>query len=397
VLRGGFGIYAYTWSEDTYGAGLGNAFGSSGNVSDQSNGVSPVVILSSNGSSLAYTSTTTNPAAYNNQNVSYTQYHTPVPKIYQWNFAVQRQLGTNMMAEVAYVGSHGFDLLFPVDINQVPVGLLSPNDKNARPYPQFQGIGGGGSGGTNNTISNYNSLQASIQKRFTSGFEFMFNYTWSHFLDDFDSSGWGSRAGNTGNGQLPYQNAYVPSQNYGPSNFDVRNMFKGGAVYQLPFGQGRQFLNSNRLLDAVIGGWQTAGTIVLQTGNPFTPLMANNTSYNLTNWQYPNLVGNTQPANRSIDTWFNVAAYASPGAGLYGDARRGSLVGPGLSNINFSLGKTFAIHENIHMQIRADATNIFNHPSWGTPDYNIGPGHNGQISATTVGGRTMQLYGRFSF
>ena len=97
-----------------------------------------------------------------------------------------------------------------------------------------------GCGSTNNAISNYNALQAQITKRMTYGLEFNVNYTWSHFLTDQDSSGWANREG-----YQNYQNAFNPADNYSNSNFDIRNMFKGQAIYQLPFGQGRMFLNNN--------------------------------------------------------------------------------------------------------------------------------------------------------
>ena len=123
----------------------------------------------------------------------------------------------------------------------VPENALSVSDANncgsgttvncAEPYPIFLGL----SGSTNNAITNYNSLQASITKRMRNGLSFDFNYVWSHMLDDMDSSGWGSRAG-----PQSYQNANHPSANYGSSNFDVRNAFKGYAVYELPVGRGKK-------------------------------------------------------------------------------------------------------------------------------------------------------------
>ena len=116
-----------------------------------------------------------------------------------------------------------------------------------------------------NAISNYNSLQATIEQRLSHGLSFNFNYVWSHFLDDLDSAGWGSHSGTQN-----WQNAYNPAANYGNSNFDVRNAFKGYFLYQLPFGRGRQFLNSNSLVDAIIGGWQVSDTLVIQSGQPFT-------------------------------------------------------------------------------------------------------------------------------
>jgi hypothetical protein len=237
------------------------------------------------------------------------------------------------------------------------------------------------------------------------GLSFNFSYVWSHFMSDMDSSGWGSRAG-----AQNYQDAYNPRANYANSNFDVRNAFKGNVVYQLPFGRGRQFLNNNMLLDEVIGGWQASGTLTLLSGQPFTVYMDQNaSSYTLTSngrW-YPNLVGTPTLSNRGAfhgtNQWFNEAAYAQPTPGTLGTNGRNSLNGPGLSNVNFSLGKSFSIWENVKFQVRADASNIFNHPSFGLPNGALtltsGAVNTGTstIRSTTVGGRTMQLSGRITF
>ena len=92
-----------------------------------------------------------------------------------------------------------------------------------------------------------------------------------------DSAGWGSHGG-----AQQIQNSFVPSANYGNSNFDIRNAFRGYAIYELPFGRNRQFLNNSTLLDAVVGGWQLASTIIVQSGQPFTAVMASGTnSYSL--------------------------------------------------------------------------------------------------------------------
>ena len=78
-------------------------------------------------------------------------------------------------------------------------------------------------------------------KRMSYGLQFSINYTWSHFLDDLDSSGWGAREGFQN-----YQNAFDPNANYSNSNFDIRNMFKGQVIYELSFGRGHQLLNNDR-------------------------------------------------------------------------------------------------------------------------------------------------------
>jgi hypothetical protein len=404
VIRGGFGLYAYNWSNDTYNGGvMGGAFGSQGSVTDTTNGITPVVILSGSGTNLNYISATTNPTAFNGQNVNYVQYHQPVGGSYQWNIQAQRQINANMVASLAYVASHGHDLPFPVDLNQVPQSKLAAVDSQFRPFPQFGHISISGTAPNENAISNYNSLQAVIQERLSHGLSFNFSYVWSHFLDDIDSSGWGSRAGNQN-----WQNAYNPAANYGNSNFDVRNAFKGDAIYELPFGTGRQFLNNNRILDEIIGGWKVSGTLVVQSGQPFTPTLNNGTnSYSLAGnnfaW-FPNVIGNPVLSGRGIHQWFNEAAFAVPASGTFGNERRNQLNGPDLSTVNLSLGKSFAIWEDIHLQIRADAANAFNHVSFGLPNASLQVNGSGGIStgtstinSTTVPGRTMQLTARITF
>ncbi len=121
-------------------------------------------------------------------------------------------------------------------------------------------------------VANYNSLQAEITQRVSSGLSFSFNYVWSHFLDDEDSAGWCCQAGNSN-----YQIANNSAANYSNSNFDVRQAFKGYAVYQLPFGKGMQFLNNNSAADAVIGGWQLTGSMDIFTGSPFSVFADGNT------------------------------------------------------------------------------------------------------------------------
>ena len=395
TIRGGVGLYAYNYNLDQNGQGFGAATTAQGNVSDQTNGIYPVVILSSSGSQLPYGTPNNNPAAFPGQGLTYTQYHTPLGKSLQWNVAIQRELSTNMVAELAYVASHGSNLFFPVDINQVPANKLGPNDSpSGRPYPYWSGL----FGSVNNGISNYNSLQATIRKRFSSGISFDFNYTWSHFLDSQDS-------GNSGASFQPYQISYDTGANYGASQFDVRNAFKGRMVYQLPFGRNQRFLNNNRLLDAAIGGWQASGTIILASGSPFTPTInGNNNSYSQAGYWYPNVIGNPTLSHRTIQQWFNPAAYTSPANGTFGNMRRDSVYGPGLEVVNLSAGKTFAIWQQVGLQIRVDAFNAFNHANFGQPSAGLTCSTPGvpctaaaNITSTSGGGRTMQLGARLAF
>jgi hypothetical protein len=247
------------------------------------------------------------------------------------------------------------------------------------------------------------------------------NYTFSKFLDEQDSSGFGSRDG----GQN-YQNAYNPSANYARSNFDIPHMFKGDVVYQLPFGRGRAFVNHGGVLDAVIGGWQASTIFVLESGKPFTPLVGvSNNSGALSGGWYPNLIGNSSVSHPSIQEWFNPCtlmpdgttqpggctnpAWAIPAAGTFGNSGRNILRGPGLIGVDFSMGKSFRFplpHETGELQIRFDAQNILNHPNFDLPNANVGTGGAGIISGTTgdysstnntYGARQIQLGARLSF
>jgi len=275
-------------------------------------------------------------------------------------------------------------------------------DQQFRPYPQYGSINVSGTAPNENSISNYNSLQVRVEQRTNHGLNFDFSYVWSHFLDDMDTSGWGNRAGSQA-----WQNAYNPAANYGNSNFDVRNAFKGYAVYQLPFGQGKQFLNNGRILDEIFGGWQVSPLLIIQSGQPFTPVMSNGGNSYASGgggfaW-YPNVIGSPTLANRGPKQWFNEAAFAVPASGTFGNERRNQLTGPGLSTVNLSLRKSFPIWEEVRVQIGADADNVFNHASFALPNNNLSltgsavSTGTSNISATSVPMRNMQLWGRITF
>lgn len=427
TLRGGFGIYSQFLDLDNYGGnntsyGMGAAISSSGSIFDQTFGITPITKLDGSGTifgtstPLPYTSASTDPARFNFQNVGYIQYHTPVPKSYQWDLEVQRELGTDYVFKLAYVANHGTNEIYNTDLNQVPANKLSSNDWWERPNPYFQGI----FGSTNDAISNYNSLQASITKRMTKNFSLNFSYVWSHFLDDQDSAGRGGYGG-----PVPVQQAGPPSLSYSNANFDVRNSFKGYAVYQLPFGRGRLFLNQNRLVDEVVGGWRVSGTINLSSGEPFS-VYGTQQTYALSGVAFPNWIPgvSTKPQHRSarcessssplvgcVNEWYNPAAFSRPADGTFGNVRRNSLYGPGINTVNLAGGKNFDLGwEGMKLEVRAEAVNAFNHASFGQPTgtlsgaanvgdpYSWSVGQNSQqINSVTQGGRSVQLSAHLSF
>lgn len=395
-VRGGFGVYANMWGSDQYANNAkGVGFASSGSLTN-TDSLEPVFILSDPNPPLnLYVPGPNNrqPQSMNGQSVPYYPYHTPVAKVYQWSFDVQRQLGTGMVAELAYVASHGANLMFPMDLNQVPQNRLGPgNAQPRRPYPQFQSI----NGDLYNGISNYDSLQVSFRKRFTSGLTYDLNYTWSKSLVDQSGSGWGGQAG-----AQDWQIAADPGANYGLSNFDRAQMFKGDVVYQLPIGEGKAFLNRSGLVNDVVGGWQTSAIFVIESGAPFTPVMGTqNLTGSLAGSWYPNRIGSGTLPNPSIQQWFNTSAFVQPAQFTFGNSGRDILRGPGMVDFDLSAAKNFRISklgEGGRLQLRLDATNGFNHPNFANPNSQIGTPGAGIISSTALPGRTIQIGAKLSF
>jgi hypothetical protein len=118
---------------------------------------------------------------------------------------------------------------------------------------------------------------------------------------------------------------------------------------------------------------------------------------------YPDLVGNPHASNQSINEWFNPGAYAAPAANTFGTSSRNSLRGPDLTDVDFSLGKSWSLPrwEQGKLQLRMDAINVLNHPSFINPSNAINSNGStagvGVISGTAITGRIVQLSARFSF
>ena len=410
VVRGGFGQYASLWSMDTVGGPLGFGTGITGTASANP-GQAPVVQLSGTGAGLP-TISGTNPASYitpanpqGNGFIPYTPYNLPIMSGWQWTVGVQRRLPANMVVELQYVGNHWNNEEFLADINQVPASKLG-GGQAARPYPQFSGIGIG-SGGSRTGLytgkSNYEAVSVVLKKPFGYGLSADFAYTWSQLKDDMDSSGWGEQFG-----AVYYQDAYNPSANYAVSNFDRPNSVKGALVYAIPLGKGHQYLNS-ALADVVLGGWQASTAFLAASGTPFTLIMNSSTpSGALDGNLYPNRVGSPQAIDQSLNTWYNQLAFAAPAVNTFGNNPRNSVRGPDLTDVDFSLAKNWSVPrwERGKLQLRMDATNFFNHPSFRNPSNSLNPialtsgvpdPSVGRISATTITGRSVQLSARFSF
>jgi hypothetical protein len=446
VIRGGVGFFAYNYSMDLYGGEGGGQMGfgatSQGNISDPLSAAGDIGWISGTGNAsplylsssaammanaLPYIQGSKNPASYTRNPVfspPYEPYNIRPGEIWEWNLSVEHQFMKDFAVSATYVGSHAANLQYVTDLNQITnTALLASNDVSgcngatpatptsstnpltppcARPFPAFGGLGGSNFNG----ISNYHSLQIDVKKRYSRGLTFDVNYAWSHMLDDQDSAGWGSTAG-----QQVWQLGNSPSSNYGNSNFDVPQALKGTATYELPFGKSKPFMNNNAITDAVLGGWRLAGTFIYQSGTPFTVLDGGVNDYSQAGNVFANPIAGMNPESgtcpngfkaHTIDCWFNYGAFETPavqGNGVFGFGRRNTLLGPKLSDVNLSLAKTWNYGERVGFTLRGDFVNVMNHPSFSLPNPNndVNASQPGNITSLSNGPRTVQLGARLTF
>jgi hypothetical protein len=194
---------------------------------------------------------------------------------------------------------------------------------------------------------------------------------WSHEIDDgSDGSGDGD--------SLVAENVACPSCERSSGAWDARHVFNASAVYELPFGQGKQFLSDPGFVRAVAGGWQVTSTFIARTGFPVNVLISRSAASipdgNTTD-QRPNLVPGvplTPSGGATIGQWINPAAFEVPAAGTFGDAPRDVARGPGAWQMDMGLGKRVLVTERMNVQFRAEFFNIFNHPQYGLPQSTFG-------------------------
>jgi hypothetical protein len=279
------------------------------------------------------------------------------------------------------------------------VAQYGPAAGDYRPYPQYLGIEEYLFGGW----SNYDSLQVKMRKAMSHGLTVQSTYTWAKSLDTGTMGGWGSGI------DYPFttggiQNAYDIPANYGRSMTDIRHLWNGAAIYQLPFGEGRPFLNRGGFVNTVIGGWQASNIWQVHSGTPFTPLWAGNyINYSQTSGGiHPNRICNGALSNPTISGWFNTSCFTAPANGAFGDSGRDILSGPDFLNMDATVSKSWKVShipyvgENATLQFKADADNVFNHVEYQNPAANIGASNQGLVQSAFPS-RLMELGLRFKF
>ena len=274
-----------------------------------------------------------------------------------WDLVVQQQLGHDFVGQVSYIGGEGHHLFSKYTVN-----LINPAT-GQRPLAGFGSFGLKANDGNNNL----NTLQASLQRRFTHGLLFQTNYMWSHGIGD----------ASIGSGEsVSFQNMSCRACDRSSTTYDVRHAITTNAVYQLPFGKGGQFLNGGAL-SHFVGGWELAGIASARTGLPVNITVSRSASALLdgnNSGQRPNLVAGVPiyAANQTINSWFNPAAFSAPANGTWGNLGRYIANGPGAFEIDSSLQKRFRLTERLALNFRAAAFNLLNHPEYKNPGASIG-------------------------
>jgi hypothetical protein len=306
-----------------------------------------------------------------------------IPYAQSWSLDVQQELPWKVLAAVGYYGNKGTHLIGTEDINQPTPGQIvivaglrqicavgvapcttvaSPHINAVRPYQGYGPI---------NSIqsiftSNYNSLQMSLQKRFSGGNSLNASYTWSH----------GLTTAQTDRSSSP-QDHYNIRGEYGSSQLDRRHIFSANWVYELPW-----MKDQHGFVGHVLGGWQTSGILYAYTGLPLTITTSGldpggqgyDVSTSLASGRPDNIRIAVDPHGTSFQTgvgrpWLDTTAYAAvclilspnPCPSRPGTSGRGVAVGPGFWKVDFSLFKNFRLSEQVRFQFRFETFNFFNH------------------------------------
>lgn len=414
VVRGGYGIF-YDMQADQNDTEL--AFNPTGLFSSQSVNLAvnaPGVQLSTG----VFTPPTYPSIANPSGRTSATPFNTRTPYIQEWNLNVERALLKDMGLQVAYVGTRGVKLAFLSNLNQpiqpLDTNFCGPDPNNCiasnfgRPYfstvPEVAGI----RTETHQSSSTTHSMQVKLEKRFSAGWSMLNAYTWQHTLGQVVE-----------NETLEPQNTHDPAGERGDNAPDFRHQFTSAWSYELPIGPGKRLLRSTGPARWISGGWQINGILGAHTGEAVTPLLSQDLS-NTGSFAYrPDIVGDPNRAGpvttnpgcvaptqiHNLTTWYNPCAFAVPALApgqtfshLFGNARRGSLRGPGSYNIDLSLFKDFKFSESRNLQFRLEAFNLFNHAQFANPANTVdSPGVSGTITSTVNSSREVQLALKFSF
>ncbi|MBV9081837.1 MAG: TonB-dependent receptor, partial [Acidobacteriaceae bacterium] len=299
----------------------------------------------------------------------------------QWNISYQRQITSNWLASITYLGNKTSHLWLSIDLDPAVYGpgASTSNTNTRRTFYRLNPGQGQYYGPVITTddgaSATYNGVLLSAQHRFSHGFTFLANYTWSHCIDDGDFTG------NVGNEQ--YQNQYDRRADRGDCNYDIRHIFNASFV-------GTSHAMGGALVSRLVRNWQLAPLVRLASGLPVTVTTGKDNSLTGINLDRPNLVPGVNPYSASIGPqlqWFNINAFSPNAPGTFGNLGRDVLRGPGQVNVDLALSRIFALTERYRLEARGEAFNAINHTNFNLP-------RTGTVGVTDVDAITANNFGR---
>ena len=352
-IRGGFGIFHQPIVPGDYISGFHNAYPWVQSVLN--NALYPVPFV---GNVLTQLTLTTGWA----QRTSTTPYNM------QYNLNVQREITPGTVLMVAYVGSRGVKLLSAIEDNPFPATIDSNGVYHFGVNPACATVAQGSqrincalgsfSDNTNTGDSRYNSMQVTLNRRFTSHVQAQLAYTYSRCIDDEGGGGGGGNTTNSGGTAAATntpENPYRQSNDKGLCGFDIRHTLRVNGLWSLPF-------HGNR----VVEGWQISGIESAYSGVPVNITTGVSRAYTQSP-DRPNYVAGCQIQQENVNQWFNPACFALQAAGTLGTLGRDVAIGPHLFGTDLAVLKDTKLRESLNLQFRAEFFNIFNHANFGLP------------------------------
>jgi len=360
-------------------------------------------------------------ATFLGQGITVWDSHPILPRSYQWNFDVQRQLPWSVLVDAAYVGNRGVHLAGNRQLDAMPTQYLSMGSALLQsvanpfygkittgalaqptvtyqslltPFPQFTSVSV-----INDTAGNstYHSFQLKVEKRLSSGLSFLVAYSFQKLISDVP---WAAAGIGTSNGSGTYQNWYNLSAERALSAQDVPQQLTISYNYALPFGKGRAVGGQwHGPLEWILGNWALNGITRVSSGNPLALNTSVNNNHSLGGGSRPNSSGvNATVSDPTIYQWFNTSTFSQPAAFAFGNVGRTiNVFSPGIVNFDASLFKNVKLHERVDLQFRAEFFNLFNHASFALPDTTLGDKTFGQVSASNLLPRVGQLALKLTF
>jgi hypothetical protein len=295
-----------------------------------------------------------------------------------WSLSIQKQI-RNFLIETAYVGTKGTGLPVTYNINTPFAGAGSVASR--RPVPTLSDT----SFTSALDNSSFNALEARVEHRYSKGLALLASYTYSKTLDI---------GGESLVGDLSLRDARNVMGERSLSSSDMRHRFVTSVLYDLPIGHGRMLDIGNKVLNGFIGNWQVNGILTVRGGTPFTPALGTSTAN--TGAARPNRIGdgNLPSDQRSILNWFDKTAFVAPTPFNYGNAGRNILIGPGGTNLDASIFKSFPLRfigEGGQVQFRAETFNVLNHPQFAQPNARVDIAQGATITGLATEMRQIQF------